>query len=485
MSDNSINFFAPPTCCLFMDSEAFARFIIGPVGSGKTTAAIFELLKRSAQQAPGADGVRRTRFAIVRQTLQQLKMTVLLDILTWLRPIATYKVSEQLITIRVNDIYSEWYLIPLEDPEDQRRLLSMQLTGAWLSEAIEISPNLVDAIAGRCGRFPSAAQGGASWFGLIGDTNAPTEGSDWHKLFEDDKPPDWQVFKQPGGLSAEAENLDYLMQTPATLKLPLGDPIRRAQGRTYYERLARGKNISWIKRYVHAEYGDDPSGRAVFAGSFKRSFHVKSNLTPVHGFPILIGQDFGRSPCSIICQTDHFGRLVCLDEVIAEDIGLELHVTKFLRPKLFSDRYAGHMYAAVGDPSGTSKGNFLEETSFDVLNRLGIPAFPASTNNIDPRIQAVETLLLQQRDGGPALVIDGDRCPTLVKALNGDYRFSKTQAGITKPLPDKTHPASDIADAFQYACLAVNSGLVNFISKRIRPKQRAKPKSRVSAAGWT
>ena len=78
-------------------------------------------------------------------------MTVLLDILTWLRPIAHYKVSDQLIIIRVNDIYSEWFMIPLEDPEDQRRLLSMQLTGAWLSEAIEISPDLVDAIAGRCG----------------------------------------------------------------------------------------------------------------------------------------------------------------------------------------------------------------------------------------------------------------------------------------------------------------------------------------------
>ena len=269
MTDNSITFIAPPVCAKFMDSDAFARFVMGPVGSGKTTACIFELLRRSAQQAPGVDGVRRTRWAIVRQTLQQLRMTVLLDILTWLRPIAHYKVSDQLIIIRVNDIYSEWFLIPLEDPEDQRRLLSMQLTGSWLSEAIEISPDLVDAIAGRCGRFPSAAQGGASWFGLIGDTNAPTEGSDWHKLFEDDKPADWQVFRQPGGLDEGAENLDYLMQTPDTLKLPRGDPARLAQGRTYYERLARGKNAAWIKRYVHAEYGDDPIRRRRLPGQLQ------------------------------------------------------------------------------------------------------------------------------------------------------------------------------------------------------------------------
>ena len=82
-----------------MDSEAFARFIIGPVGSGKTTAVIFELLKRCSQQAKGPDGIRRTRWAIVRQTLEQLRMTVLLDILSWLRPIATYRVSDKLIII--------------------------------------------------------------------------------------------------------------------------------------------------------------------------------------------------------------------------------------------------------------------------------------------------------------------------------------------------------------------------------------------------
>jgi hypothetical protein len=41
----------------------------------------------------------------------------------------------------------------------QRRLLSMQLTGAWMSEAIEMDVGLVDALAGRLGRYPSAQLG--------------------------------------------------------------------------------------------------------------------------------------------------------------------------------------------------------------------------------------------------------------------------------------------------------------------------------------
>src|SRR5690606_25371189 len=121
------------------------------------------------------------------------------------------------------------------DAEDQRRLLSMQLTGAWLSECIEMDVGIVAPLSGRCGRYPSAAQGGATWFGLIADTNFPSEGSDWHKFMELDKPPDWEVFKQPGGMDEDAENLEWLTQTPATLKLAEDDPRRLAQGRTYYE----------------------------------------------------------------------------------------------------------------------------------------------------------------------------------------------------------------------------------------------------------
>jgi hypothetical protein len=183
---------------------------------------------------------------------------------------------------------------------------------------------------------------------------------------------------------------------------------------------------------------------------------------------------------------DHNGRLKVFKEVIAEDIGLELHVTKFLKPALMVDRFAGFMLAAVGDPAGRGKSDILEENNFDVLKRLGIPAFPAPTNSIDPRLNAVETLLLQQRDGGPALVIDEDGCPTLIKALNGMYRYSKTQAGVTKPVPDKTHPWSDVADALQYMCLAMNSGLIQFIAKRIRPKfARNAGQRKPSSAGWT
>jgi len=114
----TINYTAPPTVARFMKSEAFFRIIAGPVGSGKTTGCLFELFRRACEQQKAPDGLRYTRFAIVRSTLKQLKDTVLKDITSWLAGIADYRVSESTVYIRIGDVRSEWLLIPLDTPED-------------------------------------------------------------------------------------------------------------------------------------------------------------------------------------------------------------------------------------------------------------------------------------------------------------------------------------------------------------------------------
>lgn len=477
-----IVFDAPPTVARFMKSDSFGRLIAGPVGSGKTTGCIFELMRRACDQWPGEDGLRYTRFAIVRQTLKQLKDTILKDILAWLPGIAEWKVSESTVFVRVGDVRSEWLLIPLDSPEDQKRLLSSQLTGAWMSEAIEMDVDLVPAIAGRMPRYPSGIRGLPKWHGIIADTNMPAEGFPWHK-FMTEVQPDWQVFIQPGGLTDEAENLDWLNQTQETLKLPLGDPRRRAQGRLYYERLARNTNKDWIRRYVDAQFGDDPSGTAVYRESFTKTFHVVDHIEPAHGHPLLVGQDFGRDPWSVICQMDHKGRLLVLAEVPAEDIGLELHINRSLRPALSHERYMGRPVAVIGDPAGVAKDSHSEETSFELIKRLGFQAFSAPTNDIDPRIRSIDAFLLAQRDGGPCMLIDGQRCPTIVRALGGGYRYGKTKDGLRKPAPDKNKFSHPI-DALQYACLAAHGGMTTFITKRLQGRPRIM-RPRISSRAWT
>jgi len=470
-----------------MKSDAFGRIIAGPVGSGKTTSCIMELFRRAMEQNPGKNGLRHTRFAIVRQTLKQLRDTVLLDIQGRLGEVGRWMVSTYTFHLEFGDVRSEWLFVPLENAEDQARLLSMQLTGAFLSEAIEMNLDVIAPLSGRLGRFPAGDQGNCTWHGWIADTNMPVELSPWHQ-FMTDPPPNVQVFIQPSGLSPLAENLNFLLQTDETMALPFDHPDRVAQGRKYYERFVEqyGENSTWVKRYVFAEFGDDPSGMAVFRETFRSDFHVAPTTELIPGYPLIIGQDFGRNPWSLIAQFDHMGRLLVHEEVPAQNMGLEKHVQENLRPRLLSDKYLGYRVAVVGDPSGINKGQTTEESCFDLLKRLGIPAFPAVTNDIEPRLRAVEALLGRQVQGKAALLINAEGCPKLIRGLAGGYRFTRTRDGKMKPQPEKNDKDgfSHGQDTLQYVCLVVNGGLVPVISKLLYPKPKVvRPK--FTSEAWT
>src|SRR5262252_3052528 len=344
----SITYDASPICSSFMKSEAYARILAGPIGSGKTTACLMEVFRRATTQAKAADGLRYTRFAFIRQTLRQMKDTILKEIHNWYAGLGEWQESKSTYFLEFGDVRSEWLFIPLESADEQARLLSTQLTGVWLNEAIECNVDILGPITGRIGRYPSANRGTPTWMGLLADTNMPVELSEWHRLMTE-PPNNWQIFIQPSGMSPVAENLNWLLQSDETRALPFDHPDRLAKGRSYYERLIDmyGSESAWVKRYVYAQYGDDPSGEAVFRATFKPNWHVVGETFLSPGHPLLIGQDFGRNPWSLIAQVDHMGRLLVHEEVAATNIGLEMHINEHLRPKLYSNRYAGTRYIMV------------------------------------------------------------------------------------------------------------------------------------------
>lgn len=476
---------APPTIIQFMRSDAFGRLLCGPVGSGKTTGCLVELARRMGQQGVGQDGRRYTRFAIIRQTLKDAKATVLKDARGWFGAMSDWRVSESTLYIDFGDIYSEWMFVPLEDPEDLKRLLSTQLTGAYINEASEVDISLLSDIAGRVGRYPNNEFGACSWRGIFADTNMPIMDTPWANFIQA-PPNEWQVFRQPGGDKPNAENLNHLDQTPETLELPDNDPRRYIQGRNYYKRLMSVGTPDYIRRFVKAEFGRDPSGTAVFAESFRYDFHTVPELDPIYGRMLLVGQDFGRNPWSLICQLDHKGRLLVLEEVRGTSIGLEQHVRQNLIPVLTGGRYRGLSIGVVGDPSGVAKDSLFEINSFDLLKGAGLPAERAPTNDIDPRLRAVEAFLVRQTDGGGAILIDRSRCPILVQGLNGGYRYSMTTNNVERPTPDK-NGFSHVQDDLQYVCLVAGSiQAYQYVVGRVLSQQtRRPPRQKVSALGWT
>lgn len=467
----------PPTLVKFHWSKKLARFVVGPLGSGKSHAMIMELLRRSTEQAPDSNGIRPTRFAIIRNTLQQIRQTCLADIRQLFEEagIINYKVYESTVYVQFDladgtRVKSEWLLMPIDSTEDTRRLLSLQLTGAWASEFRELRYETVAAVLGRVGRYPSPARVKPTWQGLICESNPFSEGSDWFHNLEMNLPDDWDYWRQPGGLEPDAENTGNL-------------PDR------YYERLIQGNDEEWVKVHVHGQYGDDLSGQAVWKKAFDFDYHTATGLKVNPHLPLIIGQDLGRTPTSIIGQMSPMGQLLVFKEITSEDMGLHQFITSLLKPTMFKPPYSEAAHAfVVFDPAGMAKTQMSEESAYDVFKNHQVDAHPANTNDLDARLRAVEGLFMQNRGGKPAILIDRGGCPQLIKAIRHEYRYKRRKTGDIEDKPNKTHPWSDLADALQYLCLAVNANIPARIQRKSAARARRMSQQntrRISAAGWT
>lgn len=470
MPSSELNYTPPATVRRFMESDQRVRIVRGPVGSGKSSGMVMELLRRAAQQAPDPkDGKRRSRAVIVRNTMPQLESTSLKTIMELLRPIAEWEPSKHTVWIRQNDIETEWILMPLDRPENVQRLLSLDLTFAWLSELRELPVKILQDVLSRCGRYPSMMHGGPSWYGVIGETNSFDEDSDWNKVLEDKEldgkplPNTWGYFVQPGARDAGAENRENLVPG-------------------YYEDLIANNSAPWVEQYIDNLIAPSLSGQAVFRSSFKRQFHVANTvLTPVPAAICVCGMDFGRHPAAVLTQMDARGRILVIDEVVNDNMGVEQFVGSHLKPVLSRPEWQRIPVGVVGDPSGIARGQIGEESVFQALKRLGLSAQPAQTNDIDPRLRAVEKWLLQQREGGGAILVS-PKCEMLIKALASKYRYARKKDGELHPLPEKTHPWSDIADALQYAVLGYSGNILARLVKKRRDNLQAR---QTSSSGWT
>ena len=82
MTPLKLDFRSSPVIWKFLNDNSFVRAVLGPVGSGKSYACCAELFKRAVNQKPSKrDGIKYSRFAVVRNSYPMLKTTTLK---TWL-----------------------------------------------------------------------------------------------------------------------------------------------------------------------------------------------------------------------------------------------------------------------------------------------------------------------------------------------------------------------------------------------------------------
>jgi len=428
----------------FHESDAFFRGIMGPVGSGKSVACTIELMRRAQLQGIGTDGKRHFRAAIVRNSFPELRSTTIKTYAEWM-PLSFGRFNQDSpIThhIKTNDIDFEFLFMALDKPDDARKLLSLEVTAIWFNEVREINKGIIDIATSRVGRYPGKNLGGCTWSGVIADTN-PCDTDCWYyKMAEETRPNDWEFFRQPGGLSPDAENIENLPKN-------------------YYQRASTGKDDDWINVYVHGNYGMVNDGTAVFT-SYRDQVHcADEDIQPIVNTPLLVSADFGLTPAAVIAQRLADGRWLILDELVLDDIGIVRFAEQL--KSYITRNYANFLIAgAWGDPAGTQRAFSDERTALEIMTRYtGWRWRPAPTNSTEMRLEVVRNTLNRMVDGKPGILISS-RCRMLRKGFGGGYcrKFIKSSGGTQTHEEPVKNEYSHPHDALQYLLLGGGESVV-------------------------
>lgn len=465
-----INYKATRTGVEFHKSAAFVRGIMGPFGSGKSVACCFEIFLRAQMQEPGLDGVRRTRWIVARNTFGELESTTMKTWYDWFRPILIKETKKPPFTHIIGGPgwEAEVIFLALDKPEDQKKLLSFEVTGIWFNEAREIPYELIQAATGRVGRFPARKDkpesveedSWPSWRGIIMDTNPPHNEHWWYQAAEEDawavddngnridvEEVDirnrWEFFKQPSGLSEEAENIDNL-----------------PGGRNYYAQQLGGKTQQWIDVYVHGNYGFLRHGMPVYGNCWNPDVMVaRERLRHRNGTRIYVGVDCsGRHPASVFAQLSPRGQWQIVDELcVQDDEGMSAEGYAQLLKGYMARKFSDNHFEIWGDPAGDWKSQNTERTYFDILKAQGIyirspGSLYGTRGQVELRIETVMSVMNRNVDGDPAFLVSPN-CKVLLSGLNGGYQYKKKQvSGDTNfyhEKPEKNRYA-DVQDALQY-----------------------------------
>lgn len=487
---------AYPTMIAMGKSPAYVRAVIGPAGSAKTSNIVKMLMSYAMNQAPDANGVRWTRWLVVRQTYQQLLSATLKSFQTFLDPIAVSRENPTpLMTIKTplpdgTMVNSTIEFISMDKPDSLSKVLGYEPTGAFLDEISELSEDVIDAVVGRVGRFPSGRRGTPTWTGVLAATNGPLKSHwlyKWKRRVEGDLPSDewklyeqqtgrpfFELFRQPPALIRPTNPNELWQPNPAAENV---ENLTEGYG-YYYKMLSQSENR--IRAYVEGEFSELQTGAVVFP-EFSPDLHrIEATKIPIpNGSPLLMSFDFGRTPVALAGVMSDTGQLIIFKEFAGRNMAVETLFDGYVKPWFATDFSKSRVVGAWGDPAGAVGGQGLELSPFAVLQDRNIPIEVSwdTANHLEPRLRSVRKRFQALDKNGKPMLLISSACPILLEALQTGYVYEaiRNGTGEVKDIPTKSHVnwVSDICDALQYMCLGIEAKY----SKRRNNDDRIRPKS--------
>ena len=460
-----INYEPSKTILEFMRSDARVRGIMGPVGSGKSVGCVIELYRRAIEQYPNSDGLRETRFAIVRNTYGELKSTTIKTFQEWIPPSICPLVYDAPIrgTLRCNledgtRVESLFYFVAIDRPEDAGKVLSMDLTGCWINEAREMEYEVIRSCLERTRRYPPAKNGASlKWGGLIMDTNPMPDSHWWYREAEELRTEGREFFRHPGALKRNKEGV--------WVPNELAENVKHQQLKyNYWLEMVDPTDDDYNAAMLGGEYANVSLDRAVYAGVWQDGIHVsKEPLNILPSLPLWLGWDFGLTPSVVFGQLTAGGQRRILGELVSEDMGLTRFVETVVSPELRNKYNECRKIISFADPAGGIRSQTDERTCLEILRSCGIPTDPApGHNSLTARLEAVRSSLSKLAGNGvPAFILDPS-CVQLRRGFNGGYHYKRVAVSGSsryKDSPDKNE-YSHVHDALQYMLLGMCDGKI-------------------------
>lgn len=241
---------------------------------------------------------------------------------------------------------------------------------------------------------------------------------------------------------------------PGTKRCPITAFDRMTEEERHAQARAFATDPDLAARLVRGEWAELIMGEVVARG-FRAENHVApARILPFRGVPLLFGHDAGLTPTTLIGQEVQ-GEVRILAALVSDRAGTRQHLEHLVIPWLmqyapwFREVPLLNFYDGSMDTPDESN---LESSPLNVLRAvLGGSTYPGAVSwhgRRDPLLKALGQL--NPATGRGYVQLDPEHCRKLISALSGRWIYPTVNGVVSRELPLKNHPWSDLGDALCY-----------------------------------